>query len=504
MSFTRFFLALPFFTITLQAAPTEWSQFRGPNRDGVSAEAGLLKDWPADGPRLAWQLKGIGKGMGSVALHAGKLFVLGRREGGQFVTAFDLATQRELWSSRVSDSSDEPQGTPTVDGGQVFAVSKDGRVLACAESDGKELWRKDFAKDFGGRMMSGWGYSESPLVDGEKVIVVPGADDAIMVALERKTGNTIWKAPLPPGIGTHGQPGAGYTGAVVSNAAGIRQYVTLVGRGVIGIAANDGKPLWDYNRVANGTANIPTPLVWDDYVFCSSGYGTGAALLKIVKASGDAKPAPPKNEEKIAELTKKLADLNAEIARRREARAKLSNGTPEYDKANQAVQSIKPEIAKVEQDLHTASGQGDKDEGIAPVPGSPVRAEEQYFLNASTFQNHHGGMVRLGDYIYAGTGHNNGFPICLEWKTGKVIWNKERGPGKESAAVIAADGRLYFRYQDGIMALIAASPTAYEEHGTFKLAHVDGPSWPHPAIQGGKLFLRSQDVLMCYEVSAQQ
>ena len=131
-----------------------------------------------------------------------------------------------------------------------------------------------------------------------------------------------------------------------------------------------------------------------------------------------------------------------------------------------------------------------------------MRAEEQYFLNASTFQNHHGGMVRLGDQIYAGTGHNNGFPICLDWKTGKVVWNKERGPGKESAAVIAADERLYFRYQDGTMALIDAAPAGYKERGVFKLPHVDGPSWPHPAIHDGKLYLRSQDVLMCYDLRA--
>ena len=496
----RFLAVLPLLTATTFSAPVEWPQWRGPNRDGISAESGLLKEWPADGPKLAWQAKGIGKGMGSVAIHGGKIFVLGQRTGGQFVVAYDVATQRELWASKVSASGDEPTGTPTVDGGQVFAVSKDGKLLCCAEADGKEIWRKDFAADFGGKMMSGWGFSESPLVDGGRVIVIPGADTAAMVALDRKTGNIIWKAALPENKGSRGQEGAGYTGAVISNAGGIRQYVTLIGRGVIGVNAADGKVLWHYNRVANGTANIPTPLVWEDHIFCSSGYGTGAALLKIVKSGATAKAQPAADEAKAAELTKKLAELNAEIVRRREARGKLSEGTSEYAKADAAVQSIKPEIAKVEQALGKSGDDGSA--GIPPVPGSPVRAEEQYFLNASTFQNHHGGMVRIGDYIYAGTGHNNGFPICLEWKTGRVVWNKERGPGKESAAVITADGRLYFRYQDGTMALIDATPAGYKERGVFKLAHVDGPSWPHPAINDGKLFLRSQDVLMCYELRA--
>ena len=498
----RFLAILPLLAVTAFAATTDWPQWRGLNRDGVSAESGLLKEWPAEGPKLAWETKGIGKGMGSVAIHGGKIFVLGQRKGGQFIVAFDLATQRELWAASVSENGDEPTGTPTVDGGQVFAVSKDGKLLCCAEADGKELWRKDFAPDFGGKMMSGWGFSESPLVDGEKVIVIPGADAAVMVALDRKTGAVLWKAALPPNVGTHGQEGAGYTGAVISNAAGIRQYVTLIGRGVIGVSAKDGKTLWHYNRVANGTANIPTPLVWDDYVFCSSGYGTGAGLLKIVKSPADTKASPANDAAKVEELKKKLADLNAEIAQRRDARGKLKKGTPEYETADKAVQSLKPDIDKAQQALNAASGNAGEKVEIPPVPGSPVRAEEQYFLNASTFQNHHGGMVRIGDHIYAGTGHNNGFPICLEWKTGKVVWNKERGPGKESAAVIAADGCLYFRYQDGTMALIDASPAGYKERGVFKLPHVDGPSWPHPAIYDGKLYLRSQDVLMCYDVRA--
>ena len=111
-------------------------------------------------------------------------------------------------------------------------------------------------------------------------------------------------------------------------------------------------------------------------------------------------------------------------------------------------------------------------------------------------------MVRIGQYLYAGKGHNNGFPICLDWKTGQPAWEKERGPGKESAAVIAADGHLYFRYQDGVMALIEASPRGYVEKGTFKLASVNGPSWPHPAIHNGLLYVRDQDVLLCYDLRA--
>jgi outer membrane protein assembly factor BamB len=444
----------------------------------------------------------LGKGLSSVAVVGGRLYTLGERKGGQWLIALDVKTQKEIWATRVSEKGDGPQGTPTVDGDLVYALSKDGVLLCAKSSDGSEVWRRTYAKDFGNPPMPGWGFAESPLVDGEKVIVTPGSKDFFMVALNKKSGELLWKTEWV-GAG-NGHDGAGYTGPVISNAAGVRQYVSMVGKGAIGVDGGSGKLLWHYNRVANGTAVIPTPLAWDDYVFVSSGYGTGAALLKIVKDSGGASGAAlarPVDEGKAAELEKKLSDLNAEIARRREARGKTQQGTPEYEKANAAVQSMKPEIAKAEQALTAAKG--GKSTSPAKIPGSPVVAKEQYFLDAGTFQNHHGGMVRIGDYIYAGKGHNNGFPVCIEWKTGRVVWDQGRGPGKESAAVIAADGNLFFRYQDGTMALIEATPNGYSEKGAFKLPHVDGPSWSHPVIHDGLLYLRDQDALMCYSLRSQ-
>jgi outer membrane protein assembly factor BamB len=352
-----------------------------------------------------------------VAIAGGRLFTMGGRDGKQMTLCFDAATQKEVWSAVVSKHGGEPRGTPTVAGGMVYSLSDDGEVLCCAAADGKEVWRRSFKTDFGNPPKPTWAFSESPLVDGDRVILTPGHAEYFMVALHAKTGAMIWRTKAS--LEGNGHDGAGYTGAVISHGGGVKHYVTMAGKGAIGVAASDGRLLWHYNRVANGTAVIPTPLVWDDYVFVSSGYQTGAALLKLAKA------------------------------------------------------------------------------------GAGVKAEEQYFLDHKTFQNHHGGMVRLGDYIYAGTGHNNGFPICLEWKTGKVAWSQGRGPGRESAAVIAADGRLYFRYQDGTLALIGATPGGYEEHGAFKLPFIDGESWPHPALEGKKLYLRAHDTLMCFDLAAQ-
>ncbi len=497
MKIPRPLLALPLFALTALAAPADWPQWRGPNRDGISPSTGLLKEWPPDGPPLAWRIGGLGKGLSSVSIAGGKIFTMAGRKDGQFIVALDLETHAELWAAKVSDKNDEPRCTPTFSSALVFALSTDGELVAVEAANGHEVWRKNFERDFGGKMMSGWHYSESPLFDGEKLIVTPGGKDAALVALNKKTGATIWKTELPD-LGSKGTDGAGYTGAVISNAAGVHQYVQLLGRGVVGVNADDGKLLWFYNRVANGTANIPTPLAWDDYVFCSTGYGAGAALLKITKAATAPQAAPAPNEAKIAELTKKLAALNADLIQRREARAKTTRDTPEYNQTDAAVQALKPDLARAEEALTTARGGAAAP--VGRVAGSPVEAQEQYFLNASTFQNHHGGMIRLGDYIYAGTGHNNGFPICLEWKTGKVVWNQDRGPGKESAAVVAADGNLYFRYQNAVMALIEATPDGYHERGAFPLASHNGNSWSHPVIHGGRLYLRDQDNLLCYDL----
>lgn len=398
------------------ATPGEWPQWRGPNRDGVSTETGLLKTWPDDGPKLAWKAKGLGGGFASVAIAGGKIFTMGNRKKDQYLIALELDGGRELWATKVCTGDHEgSRSTPTIDGDLVFTIGSQGDLLAAETVKGTEVWRKSFSKDFGGKMMSGWGYCESPLVDGDRLICTPGAKDAAMVALNKRTGEVIWKCEIPD-FGKSGGDGAGYSSIVTAEVGGIKQYVQLMGRGVIGVSAKDGKFLWGYNRIANGTANIPTPIVRGEYVFCSTGYGTGAALLKLVPDNGG------------------------------------------------------------------------------------IKAEEVYFKNAKELQNHHGGMVLIGDYLYGGHGHNNGFPICMDFKTGKIAWSQGRGPGTGSAAVAYADGNLYFRYENGLMALIGANPEAYELHGSFKIPEVKNPSWPHPVVAGGKLYLREQDALLCYEV----
>lgn len=418
-----FFLPLVLSGADAESKDSDWPQWRGPGRNAICVETGLLKTWPKNGPPLLWDSRkvnsgtSVGTGYSSVAVSQGKLFTMGDRRGDAgYVFCLDAETGKELWKTKIGPSKgDGPRCTPTVDGERVYGLTRQG-ILACLKvGDGSLIWQKDYKKDFGGRMMSGWEYSESPLVDEDRLICTPGGKEAALVALNKRTGEVIWKCQVPA------NSGAGYASVMKARAGSISQYLTLFGPelGLVGVEADSGKFLWNYKKIANGTANIPTPLVKDDFVFTSTGYGTGAALLHLVP----------------------------------------------------------------------------KEDG--------VEAREVYFLKGKELQNHHGGMVMLGDYIYGGHGHNQGFPFCLEWKTGKFAWEPQRGPGNGSAAVLFADGQLYFRYESGLMALIEATPKGYNLISSFQVP-IAGNGWPHPVINNGKLYLRGADQVLCFDIKGKQ
>lgn len=399
-----------------------WLQWRGPDRANHAPDTGLIKSWETEAPKLEWMVEGVGKGYSSVSIADGRIYTMGNQSDGQAVIALDAKDGKILWKTSVTDgnpkhSYDGSRCTPSIDGDRLYVVTSNGSIACLKSADGTVVWQYEFSK-WDGKMMSGWGYSESPLVDGDLVLCTPGGKKGMIVALDKMTGEEKW-ASIAPELEGNGKNGAGYSSIVISHACGVKQYVTIVGRGAIGVRASDGKFLWNYNRVANGTANIPTPIVDGDFVFVSTGYGTGAGLLKLV-----------------------------------------------------------PE-------------------------GDGVKVEEQYFLPGDKLQNHHGGMVKVGNYIYLGHAHNNGFPTCVKMLDGEIIWGgKLRGPGTGSAAVLFVDGNLIFRYQSGDVALIEATPDEYRLKGSFKPAHVEGPSWAHPVVVSGKLYLREQDKLMCYSLKA--
>jgi outer membrane protein assembly factor BamB len=271
-----FLKPLPLVLLSSALDAASWPQWRGPARDGKSAETGLVKRWPANGPERVWAADGLGAGYSSFAVEGGKLYTQGQRNGGQFLMAFDTSNGSKLWEIQNGRQyrdgrGDGPRGTPTLDDGRVYAISGSGNLICAQAETGKMIWQIDMLSQFGARNV-GWGISESPLIDGDRVIATPGGREAGVVALNKLDGSVIWKSESER---------AGYSSAVSAVIAGVHQYVLLTASGGVGVRAADGKLLWRYAKVANGTANVATPIVSGDKVFLSSDYGTGCALLQI-------------------------------------------------------------------------------------------------------------------------------------------------------------------------------------------------------------------------------
>jgi outer membrane protein assembly factor BamB len=391
---------------------SDWPQWQGPDRTARSQETNLLKEWPRAGPPLVWKVQGLGGGYSTPSIAAGRVFGMGYKTEDEIVWCLEEANGKELWSARIAAANrgvgygEGPRCTPTVDGELLYALGVSGDLVCLEAATGKARWHKNLPRDLGGRMMSGWGYSESPLVDGDQLIATPGGDQATLVALEKVSGEVMWKARVPEG------DGAGYASVIVGELDGQRQYIQFLEGGVVGVAAADGKFLWRYDRPANRTANCSTPIYHDGCVFAASSYGAGGGMVKLTRSNG------------------------------------------------------------------------------------AIQATEVYATKH--MKNHHGGLVLVDGYVY---GSDEGLLTCLDFKTGKVMWN-ERRAGKGSIAY--ADGRLYYRNEGGPVILVEANPQAYVEHGRFDPPDRSGlMSWPHPVIANGKLYLRDQGVLLCYDVKRQ-
>lgn len=279
---TRVVVCLVWLCTTAGAA--DWPQWRGPNRDGISTETGLLQAWPSGGPRQVWKAQGLGEGYSSFAVVGNRLYTQGQQGPAEFVLAIDTATGKPLWKTVTSrradsDQGNGPRGTPTVDGNRIYAIAAGG-VLVCLDADtGKQIWNADFVRKFGGQSPR-WLYSESPLIDGDNVIVVPGGYGASIVALNKNTGAVVWKTQ---------SDAAGYSSAVPFDIGGIHGLTVLTAQAAVGVNAKNGALLWRYDKVANRVANIATPIVRQDYVFLSTDYGTGCALLKLTGEGGSVK-----------------------------------------------------------------------------------------------------------------------------------------------------------------------------------------------------------------------
>ena len=385
----------------------DWPQWQGPDRTGLSKETGLLQQWPASGPAVVWSASGLGAGYGSLAIKGDRIFVQGSNGRQSLVFSLNRADGKGVWSKALGAAGDNdrgpgPRGTPTLDGDRLYALTENGDLFCVKAADGTEVWHRNILRDFGGRNIP-WLISESPLVDGNNVIVTPGGPNAAIVSLDKMTGKTVWTSKEL-------SDEAGYASPVVADVQGVRTVMTLTAQAGVGVRASDGKLMWRYRPVANGTANITTPIFFDNKVFYTSAYNTGGALLGLTAQNG------------------------------------------------------------------------------------VVDAKEIYFTRE--MQNHHGGVVLVNGYLY---GFNNSILTCLEFATGKMMW-RDRSVGKGSLTF--ADGNLYIESENNVVGLAEASPTGYKEKGRFRIADQGLPSWAHPVVSDGRLYIRNQATLASYDIRA--
>ena len=267
---------------TAQTPPAaEWSQWRGANRDGISAETGLLKVWPAGGPPLVWQATGAGAGFSSFSASGGRLYTIGARDDVEYVMAFDRVTGKKLWEVPNgrrfrNEQGDGPRSTPTTDGPVLYAFGGSGELSSIDAESGRKIWSVNAVQQLGG-VTPYWGYSESPLVVGDRIVLGVGGRRSSIVAVNKSDGKVLWQ-----------QPGdeAAYSSPVLMRTGSLQQVVFFMASRGLGVDPRDGRLLWSHERAANNTANVATPVVKGNRVFFSSDYGTGAALVDV-RAAGN-------------------------------------------------------------------------------------------------------------------------------------------------------------------------------------------------------------------------
>jgi outer membrane protein assembly factor BamB len=270
-------------TIAVLLSGADWPQWRGPQRTGISPERGLLKEWPAGGPKLLWQVNDLGDGYGTVVVSGSRLFHISNHGmDNEFVQALSVEDGKPLWTTKLGNVGNPDQQPPypmarstaMLDGSLLYALSSDGD-LACLDAvTGKVVWRKSLRADFGG-VPGRWAYSESPLIDGDVIVATPGGAQATLVALNKKTGATIWKSAVPGG------DAAAYASPIVTEAAGRKQYVQFLDKGLVGVDAKTGQFLWRYDKTSGGPANIPTPVAHNGYVYSTNARRFGGGLVQL-------------------------------------------------------------------------------------------------------------------------------------------------------------------------------------------------------------------------------
>lgn len=388
-------------TVYAAAAGAEWPGWRGANRDGKSPDTGLLKEWPAEGPKLLWKVDILGGGFSSVAVSNGMVYTTGNVNGELIMFAFDLDGNLK-WKERhgAAWTKDHPgsRSTPTIDSNNLYIISGNGLIGCYDAMTGGQKWTKQMS-EFGGGVPS-WGYAESVLIYDNLAIVTPGGNNCI-VALDKISGRTVWTS-------SGFKANAHYGSCITFTHADTPMIAAGTGDGIVCVDARDGRLLWSNPWSAGNTANCPTPAFSNGRVFWANGYGKGGICMELT---------PGQTSASVAWTTK---DMNC----------------------------------------------------------------------------HHGGYIIHDGYIYGN--HSSGW-ACLDLSTGQKQW-QEKGVGKGS--ICFADGMLYlFGENNGEIALATCSPEGMEIKGRFNVQGSD-TSWAHPVVIDGRLYLRYDTNLYCYDVRA--
>ena len=385
-----------------------WPQFHGPNQDNKSPDTGLLDQWPEGGPELIWKAKGLGYGYSSVSIADGRIFTSGNIDGKTVVTALDAADGRILWQTPNGEAWTKPvpgtRGTPTVDGDRVYDESPLGELVCLEAATGKKIWGLNILDAFEGENIF-WGLSESVVIDGDRLICCPGGKTSV-VALNKRTGDVIWKAP------SVGEPPS-YATPTLAEYQGLRMIITLSLKSMIGVNADTGELLWQVEHVSLHDENVLQPVYHDGQIFVS-GLKTGSVKWKV------------------------------------------------------------------------------------EVDGQKASVEEVW--RSEQMDNHHDHVILLDGYLYGSTAiRNSGKWICLDWDTGELQY-AEKGVGK--GTLTYADGMLYTLGERLVVGLVKPTPTGHEVVSRFRLTpQGKAPSWAHPVVLGGRLYLRHGGILYVYDVA---
>lgn len=407
-------------TAALIASPERgWPQFRGPRRDGVSDERGLLQAWPEGGPVKQWTAKGAGRGYSSPIIGGGRLYVTGDFGEDLFILAYDLEGQ-PLWRTKNGSAwLNQYQGarsSVTYSAGKLYHQNAHGRIVCLDAADGRELWAFNTLERFRGENIT-WGLSECLLVDERAVYAAAGGPDALLVALDKRSGEILWRSEPLLVADKDGAPETpGYAAPILVNFAGRRVLIGASSRHLYCADADTGRLQWTQPRPTSYSVLAMSPVLIGAAVFMTAPFGPPGALYRLVAPAG---------------------------------------------------------------------------------PNGKVGVEQVWTTKLDTAQ---GGVVHADGRLYGSYYPRNGGWAALDATNGEVLYDS---PATVKGAAIHADRRLYALCEDGWMLLLEPTAAKFEERGRFRLANVrDRNAWAHPVIFEGRMYLRYQDELFCFDVRA--